>query len=200
MAAQIKGRLRHGYCAQTFGCAVIMGGRVRRIGGAQWRWEVFGPLARRRRPCRARGVEQEADRRRGDAAPRSGAACVVPGGRRRRSCRAGGRYQKADRRCGEAAARSVVGLAAVGAESVPAHAFARPPVPMRRRAGERVAQGGAAGRLPPRAGTSMTAQTGIGRHQTADAPVHPNQLHTAGRRDRGDMTPTSVLWRFLPGE
>ncbi len=80
MAAQIKGRLRHGYCAQTFGCAVIMGGRVRRIGGAQWRWEVFGPLARRRRPCRARGVEQEADRRRGDAAPRSGAACVVPGG------------------------------------------------------------------------------------------------------------------------
>lgn len=104
------------------------------------------------------------------ARPRRVAALrVLCRGRRRRSCRAGGRYQKADRRCGEAAARSVVGLAAVGAESVPAHAFARPPVLMRRRAGERVAQGGAAGRLPPRAGTSMTAQTGIGRHQTVSS-------------------------------
>ncbi len=200
MAAQIEGRLRHGYCAQTFGCAVIMGaagsgGSAARSGGGRcsgrWRGGVDrvepAALSKRRIVVAAR--------------PRRAAALrVLCRGRRRRSCRAGGRYQKADRRCGEAAARSVVGLAAVGAESVPAHAFARPPVPMRRRAGERVAQGGAAGRLPPRAGTSMTAQTGIGRHQTADAPVHPNQLHTAGRRDRGDMTPTSVLWRFLPGE
>ena len=101
------------------------------------------------------------------ARPRRVAALrVLCRGRRRRSCRAGGRYQKADRRCGEAAARSVVGLAAVGAESVPAHAFARPPVPDAAAGWRASGAGWRRWQAAAQGGHLDDRTTGIGRHQT----------------------------------